>query len=148
MNKDLMQVNGDLLTYSLEIICLLTGEDYTIVKKHGESVTSGDLSASEMSSTSMVIPQINLDPQMMKNMLSLANKIIQVIKEEFSGTSGFIEGSYEGTKPLEDNSQISEHLNNLVNLVNKMTKDKSQVITKISDHTLELIYLLIGEVSR
>lgn len=54
------------------------------MKKHGESVTSGDLSASEMSSTSMVIPQINLDPQMMKNMLSLANKIIQVIKEEVS----------------------------------------------------------------
>ncbi|XP_075713546.1 uncharacterized protein LOC142749423 isoform X2 [Rhinoderma darwinii] len=98
-----------------------------------------------MSSTSLVIPQINLDSLMMKNMLNLANKIIQVVKEEFSGTLGFLESSYEGNYPHEDNSQISEHLTNLVNLVNKMAKDKSQVIGKISNHTLELIYLLIGE---
>ncbi|KAM3926446.1 uncharacterized protein RB166_009320 isoform 2-T2 [Leptodactylus fuscus] len=145
MNKDLVQVNGQLLTYSLEIICLLTGEDYTVVKKHGESVTGGDAPASELSAASMVMPQINLDHQMMKNMLDLANKIIQAVKEEFSGTSGFLEGSCEGNNPHEDNSQISEHLTNLVNLVNKMSKDKSQVIGKISNHTLELIYLLIGE---
>ncbi|XP_069812298.1 oocyte zinc finger protein XlCOF7.1-like isoform X2 [Dendropsophus ebraccatus] len=144
MSKDLIKVNGELLTYSLEIICLLTGEDYTIVKKHGESVTGGDPHASELSPSSVVIPQINLDHQMMKNMLNLANKIIQVVKEEFSGTPG-LEGSCEGYNPHEDNSQISEHLTNLVNLVNKMTKDKSQVIGKISNHTLELIYLLIGE---
>ncbi|XP_040269155.1 zinc finger protein 79-like isoform X1 [Bufo bufo] len=145
MNKDLVQVNGELLTYSLEIICLLTGEDYTIVKKNGDSVTGGDPPASEMSSTSVVIPEINLDHQMMKNMLHLANKIIQVVKEEFCGTSGFLEGGREGNNLQEDSSQISEHLTNLVNLVNKMTKDKSQVIGEISNHTLELIYLLIGE---
>ncbi|XP_056429284.1 zinc finger protein 436-like isoform X2 [Hyla sarda] len=118
--------------------------DYTIVKKHGESVTKRDPPASEMSSTSMIIPQINLDHQIIKNMQNLANKIIQVIKEEFSGTSG-LEGSCEGNNSHEDNGQISEHLNNLVNLVNKMTKDKSQVMAKISNHALELIYLLIGE---
>ncbi|KAG9489904.1 hypothetical protein GDO78_005687 [Eleutherodactylus coqui] len=145
MNKDLAQVHSELLTYGLEIICLLTGENYTVVKKHGEVVAGSDPPASEMSSDSMVIPQISLDHQTMKNVLNLANKISQVVKEEFSGTSGFLEGSCEGSTPHEENGQISEHLTNLVNLVNKMTKDKSQVIGKISNHTLELIYLLIGE---
>ncbi|XP_075199623.1 uncharacterized protein LOC142302445 [Anomaloglossus baeobatrachus] len=140
MNKELIQVNGELLTSSLEIICLLTGEDYKIVKKHGESTTGGD-----MSSASMVIPQIKLDNQILKNMLDVANKIIHVVKEELSGTSGFLESCRERNNPHDDSRQISEHLTNLVNLVNKMSKDKSQVIGKISNHTLELIYLLIGE---
>lgn len=43
---------------------------------------------------------------------------------------------------------ISEHLTNLFNLVNKMTKDKNQMIGNTVTHTLEFIYLLIGEVSR
>ncbi|XP_069621324.1 oocyte zinc finger protein XlCOF7.1-like isoform X1 [Ranitomeya imitator] len=145
MNKEQIQVNGELLTSSLEIICLLTGEDYIIVKKHGDSTTLGDTDASEMSSASMAMPQIKLDHQMLKNMLNVANKIIHVVKEELSGTSGFLESSREGNNPHIDNHQISEHLTNLVNLVNKMSKDKSQVIGKISNHTLELIYLLIGE---
>ncbi|XP_073508498.1 uncharacterized protein [Phyllobates terribilis] len=145
MNKEQIQVNGELLTSSLEIIYLLTGEDYVIVKKHGDSTTGGNTPESEMSSASMIIPLIKLDYQMLKNMLNVANKIIHVVKEELSGTSGFLESSREGSNPHEDNYQISEHLTNLVNLVNKMSKDKSQVIGKISNHTLELIYLLIGE---
>ncbi|XP_069621325.1 oocyte zinc finger protein XlCOF7.1-like isoform X2 [Ranitomeya imitator] len=120
-------------------------QDYIIVKKHGDSTTLGDTDASEMSSASMAMPQIKLDHQMLKNMLNVANKIIHVVKEELSGTSGFLESSREGNNPHIDNHQISEHLTNLVNLVNKMSKDKSQVIGKISNHTLELIYLLIGE---
>ncbi|XP_063782940.1 zinc finger protein 3-like isoform X2 [Pseudophryne corroboree] len=52
---------------------------------------------------------------------------------------------FEGTTQHGDSSQISEHLNNLVNLVNKMTKDKNHTVGNILNCTLELIYLLIGE---
>ncbi|XP_072003469.1 uncharacterized protein [Engystomops pustulosus] len=138
MNRDLVQVNGELLTHSLEIICLLTGENYTIVKKHGESAADKNPPASERSSSSVVIPQIILDHQMMKNMLNLANKIIQVVKEELSGMSGLFGGSCGGSNSHEDNLQISEHLTNLANLVNKLTKDKSQdyiVVKNYNDAT-------------
>ncbi|XP_075064738.1 uncharacterized protein LOC142152222 isoform X2 [Mixophyes fleayi] len=122
-------------------------QGYTVVKKLGEPVTiSESPSTFDSFSTSLIIPQINLDNRLiLEKMLELANNIIQVLKEEFSGTSGFLEETCEGITNHEDNSQISEHLTNLVNLVNKMTKDKNQMIAKILNCTLELTYLLIGE---
>ncbi|MEE6512951.1 hypothetical protein FKM82_020308 [Ascaphus truei] len=39
MNKDKKQMTERILNHTLEIIYLLTGEDYIVVKKHGEHVT-------------------------------------------------------------------------------------------------------------
>ncbi|XP_075425324.1 gastrula zinc finger protein XlCGF66.1-like [Ascaphus truei] len=39
MNKDKKQMSEMILDHTLEIIYLLTGEDYIVVKKHGEDVT-------------------------------------------------------------------------------------------------------------
>ncbi|XP_075425377.1 uncharacterized protein LOC142465258 isoform X1 [Ascaphus truei] len=39
MNKDMRQITERILNHTLEIIYLLAGEDYIVVKKHGEHVT-------------------------------------------------------------------------------------------------------------
>ncbi|PIO29943.1 hypothetical protein AB205_0221470, partial [Aquarana catesbeiana] len=117
--------------------------DYTVVKKHGKpGMGSENPSASEESSTSIEIPSLNLENKLMVEKLAgIAYKIRNEL-EEFYETSGFLEKTCEGNTQPKD---ISEHLTNLFNLVNKMTKDKNQMIGNTVTHTLEFIYLLIGE---
>ncbi|XP_018409224.1 PREDICTED: zinc finger protein 79-like [Nanorana parkeri] len=143
MNEDKHAITDELLMLSLQIMCLLTGEDYTVVKKHGEPVMdSENPSASDETSTSIDIPSINLENKLMvEKLVDIAYKIRYEL-EEFSETSGLLEETCEGNTQPKD---ISEHLTNLFNLVNKMTKDKNQMIGNIVTHTLELLYLLIGE---
>lgn len=143
MNEDKHAIADELLMLSLQIMCLLTGEDYTVVKKHGKpGMGSENPSASEESSTSIEIPSLNLENKLMVEKLAgIAYKIRNEL-EEFYETSGFLEKTCEGNTQPKD---ISEHLTNLFNLVNKMTKDKNQMIGNTVTHTLEFIYLLIGE---
>ncbi|KAM5172033.1 uncharacterized protein ACMZJ9_004878, partial [Mantella aurantiaca] len=143
MSEDKHTVTDELLMLSLQIMCLLTGEDYTVVKKHGDPDMGSDIpSASEDSSPGIEIPGVNLENKVMaEKMVEIAYKISNEL-EEFSETSGLLEETCEGNAQPKD---ISEHLTNLFNLVNKMTKDKNQMMGNIVSHALELIYLLIGE---
>ncbi|XP_068132191.1 zinc finger protein 572-like isoform X1 [Hyperolius riggenbachi] len=143
MNEEKHTVMDEILRLSLQIMCLLTGEDYKVVKKCGEPVKgSAKSSMMEDNSTSMEISDLKLENRfMLEKLLELAYKISDEL-DEFSEKSGFLEESCEGSTQPKD---ISEHLTNLFNLVKKMTKDKNQMIGNIVTHTLELIYLLIGE---
>uniref|UniRef100_A0A8C5N394 C2H2-type domain-containing protein n=1 Tax=Leptobrachium leishanense TaxID=445787 RepID=A0A8C5N394_9ANUR len=48
-------------------------------------------------------------------------------------------------QPGKDQSQISEHLNHLVMLVNKVKSNQCHMNEKIVNHTLEILHLLTGE---
>ncbi|XP_018108225.1 zinc finger protein 436 isoform X2 [Xenopus laevis] len=149
MNKARKLDNEDILDHAMKIIHLLTGQHYIVVKKHKDYIT---VSRTENLVVDPVpysdIHENNKDKNLCYGkMLELANMIIQLLAEEFSCSSDFHEdGQEERNKHLhKDQNQFSEHLANLVILVNKMTKDKSQTTGKIFNYTLEIIYLLIGE---
>ncbi|KAM4747467.1 uncharacterized protein WCC33_005008 [Rhinophrynus dorsalis] len=153
MDKDRRHVTEEIFNHSMEIMHLLTGQDYIVVKKHGEQITDR---SSPGRTQSLIVEHVpysqiyesnNEKKIMTEKMLELANKIIQLLAEEFPCSSGLLEDVYDGDNRHlhQDPSQFSEHLTNLVNLVNKMSDDKTQVTGKIFNHTLEIIYLLIGE---
>ncbi|XP_040294078.1 zinc finger protein OZF-like [Bufo bufo] len=87
MEKDRTDKTGVILNLTLEIICLLTGEDYTVVKKtSGECVTpsshhyvSGGCSSPTMESPhhSLITERTNE-----QKILELANKIIELLTGE------------------------------------------------------------------
>ncbi|KAM9311760.1 uncharacterized protein PAF06_009617 [Gastrophryne carolinensis] len=233
MNERKRNISDHLLRLSFQIMYHLTGEDYTVVKKHGNLfMNSENASVSEESTTSIEISDINMETKfMVDKLLERAYKIKTLLEEkelyhQIQGTAmsttcaptyansylGHLEHTIwqddnlkeyldsvttwmryiddiliicertpqqlkefvkklntnqnnlkltiefqerevtfldlrisrddQGTLPPKD---ISEHLTNLFNLVNKMTKDQNQMIGKIVADTLELIYLLIGK---
>ncbi|CAH2321165.1 Hypothetical predicted protein [Pelobates cultripes] len=80
----------NMLSLTLEIICLLTGEDYMIVKKYGEHVTHNSPNILEGScrtqSPNMVPPSSSLirERNNEKKILELSNQIIQLLTGEVS----------------------------------------------------------------
>ncbi|CAH2275592.1 PRDM9 [Pelobates cultripes] len=157
MNKEKLLTSEVILNHSLEIICLVTGEDCIVVKKHvdidtcsSSALVPGDLCATQ---TTLYEPQPNSVMKETVNdtalefakMLEQAQKILQVLNEEFPCFSGADPDSENGKHYCKDQIQFSEHLTNLVKLVNKMKTDKNQMNGKILSHTLEIIHLLTGE---
>ncbi|XP_075070847.1 uncharacterized protein LOC142159892 [Mixophyes fleayi] len=89
MDKDRSHMTERLLNLTLEIIYLLTGENYTIVKKSGESVTSSNSShvSGNLSRTQSLImepPPHSLihERNNDQRILELTNKIIQLLTGE------------------------------------------------------------------
>ncbi|XP_002931920.2 zinc finger protein 2 homolog isoform X1 [Xenopus tropicalis] len=147
MNKTRKLEDEHILDHTMKIIHLLTGQHYIIIKKHKDYII-------ESRTDNLVVEPVpysnihesNKDKNLCYGkMLGLTKMIIQLLAEEFS--SDYHEDAQEeGNKHLhKEKNQFSEHLANLVILVNKMTKDKSQTTAKIFNCTLEIIYLLIGE---
>ncbi|KAM8972130.1 uncharacterized protein RCH25_017745 [Pelodytes ibericus] len=145
-----------ILNHSREIICLATGKDYVVVKKYVKDSSSPHSDDEHTTQTPLVEHHTKYTVQEDNNenaldsekILEQAQKIIQVLNEGFPSSSGFLEDMCEETtKSLcKDQSQSSEHLSNLVLLVNKMSTNKDQMNGQIVKHTLEIIHLLTGEV--
>ncbi|XP_069819460.1 uncharacterized protein [Dendropsophus ebraccatus] len=76
MEKDRNEMTTRLLDITLEIICLLTGEDYTVVKK--TSGESGDCSRSRIAEPHPLIH----DGNNKEKILELANKMVELLTEE------------------------------------------------------------------
>ncbi|XP_018428189.1 PREDICTED: oocyte zinc finger protein XlCOF29-like [Nanorana parkeri] len=85
MDKDQSHVTERILKLTLEIIYLLTGEDYTVVKRFKEEGTgsknpsvSGGLSITECPPRSLISKRSNG-----KKILEVTNKIIKLLTEEW-----------------------------------------------------------------
>ncbi|XP_075423887.1 uncharacterized protein LOC142464295 isoform X2 [Ascaphus truei] len=186
MNKDKKQMTESILTHTLEIIYLLTREDYIVVKKHGEHVPDGTSphvpegfcrTQSMEPPTNSLIHERNNDKKLMsEKILEDINKIIHLLTGEVPMKCDDVELYFtmeeweylEGHKELykdvmmenhqtlsslghhlvnhlhKDQRPFVEHLTNLL-MMNKINKEKKQIIESIFDHTLEIIYLLTGE---
>ncbi|MEE6510505.1 hypothetical protein FKM82_030331 [Ascaphus truei] len=97
MNKMIMdkkQMTERILNHTLEIIYLLTGEDYIVVKKHGEHVTDSSSPRvpegfcraqrpiMEHSTNSLINERNNDEKLMSKKILEHTNKIIHLLTGE------------------------------------------------------------------
>ncbi|MEE6496292.1 hypothetical protein FKM82_002290 [Ascaphus truei] len=92
MNKDKKQVNERILNHTLEIIYLLNGEDYIVVKKHVEPVTGsrcpcvqegfGRTQRPVMEPNSLIHERSNDEKLMSEKILDHINKIIHLLTGE------------------------------------------------------------------
>ncbi|XP_075114222.1 uncharacterized protein LOC142183181 [Leptodactylus fuscus] len=73
MDKDKKEKTKRILSLTLEIICLLTGEDYTIVKKTSGECTTPDIEP---------LPNLSHGRTNEKKILELTNKILDLLTEE------------------------------------------------------------------
>ncbi|KAM4664113.1 uncharacterized protein O3C94_012287 isoform 1-T2 [Discoglossus pictus] len=83
MGEDKNPVTAKILSYTMEILFLLTGEDYVVVKKHSEQNTGGS-SPQEPGLLCMTQSPISgKDKKLMtQKILELTNKIIEVLTAE------------------------------------------------------------------
>ncbi|KAM8923961.1 oocyte zinc finger protein XlCOF29-like [Pelodytes ibericus] len=96
MNKDRYQMTEKILDLTLEIIYLLTGEDYIIVKKHNESVTNyNNPHVSQESRRTQSLITESPPPSLMhkrnndQKILELVDKIIHLLTmEEWNSLEG------------------------------------------------------------
>ncbi|XP_068115232.1 oocyte zinc finger protein XlCOF7.1-like [Hyperolius riggenbachi] len=89
MDKDNFDVTQRILNLTLEIIYLLTGEDYIVVKKSGECETPGICSRvpgkfGKTSRTNILVPPLSLIPEKnnKKKILATTTKIIELLTGE------------------------------------------------------------------
>ncbi|XP_075070640.1 uncharacterized protein LOC142159801 isoform X1 [Mixophyes fleayi] len=153
MDKDRSHMTERILHLTLEIIYLLTGEDYTVVKKtSGECVTpsnhpcvSGGLSRTQSPITEppphSLIHERNND----QRILELTNKIIQLLTGEVPIRCQDVTVYFS----MEEWEYLEGHrgLYKVVMLENHQTLRtlKMNMIEKILNLSLDIIYLLTGE---
>ncbi|XP_077127535.1 uncharacterized protein LOC143783127 isoform X2 [Ranitomeya variabilis] len=84
MDKEQNEITKRLLNFTLEMIYLLTGEDYTIVKKTSDCVTPGSR-LNESGGRSLITdppPHAPIHERSNKKILELTNKIIELLTGE------------------------------------------------------------------
>ncbi|XP_073433356.1 uncharacterized protein [Dendrobates tinctorius] len=87
MDKEQNEITKRLLNFTLEMIYLLTGEDYTIVKKTSDCVTPASR-LNESGGRSLITdppPHSPIHERSNKKILELTNKIIELLTGEVSG---------------------------------------------------------------
>ncbi|XP_066445158.1 zinc finger protein 345-like isoform X1 [Eleutherodactylus coqui] len=161
MDKERNEVTIRILSFTLEIIYLLTGEDYIIVKKtSGDGTTpnshlheSGGWSRSQSPITEAP-PHLLIHEQ---RILELTNKITELLPgevpircQDVAVYFSMEEWEYvEGHKDLYKDVMMENHplFTSEVLLLNnsKMDKEGNVVPIRILNFTLEIIYLLTGE---
>ncbi|XP_073450941.1 uncharacterized protein [Aquarana catesbeiana] len=151
MDKDQSQITEWILNLSLEIICLLTGEVYEVLKKtSGEQLTT---SRHLLRSSPIRVPLLHLQTPKTNNF----KKILEVTKKMMELLTGEVpircqdvtvyfsmeEWEYlEGHKDLYKDVMVENQ--NLLDLI-KMGKNNSPSHGTLVKHTLDIICLLTGE---
>ncbi|XP_053321196.1 zinc finger protein 391-like [Spea bombifrons] len=152
MSTEKQLATDEILNHSLEIIFLVTGENYILAKKHvgvdkGTRCTLKDTYSPQTPEqlVNSTIQEGNQNAPVPESVMEQAKMIIQILNEELHCSSGSVNGTESTKHVCKDQSQISEHLTNLVLLVNKMEAAKTEINEKILYHTLEIIHLVTGD---
>ncbi|XP_073453543.1 uncharacterized protein [Aquarana catesbeiana] len=144
MNEDRSHMTGRILNLTLEIIYLLTGEDYEVVWK-----TSGE------GLTPIILPHGPL-LHPMTNKRFINQKIIEVTQKMMELLTGEVPIRCQDVTvyfSMEEWEYIEEHKDlykdvlkeDMETLSQENTAEKQCNLNKILNHTIEVIYLLTGE---